>query len=104
MTDEEKAEKDLLLTKGFGNWNKNELIQFLRGIRRFKSNDLFNIAKHIPTKTLQEVIDYSRVFWERYKEIKKTSQYSVDFIHKYKSTNPLKVTADEDILMTENVQ
>lgn len=26
LTDEEKAEKDLLLTKGFGNWNKNELI------------------------------------------------------------------------------
>lgn len=57
------------MTQGFGNWTLSELQQFVDGVRRFMSDDLVNIAMCVPTKTLQEVTEYSKVFWKRYKEI-----------------------------------
>uniref|UniRef100_F1KRC8 Chromatin-remodeling complex ATPase chain isw-1 n=2 Tax=Ascaris suum TaxID=6253 RepID=F1KRC8_ASCSU len=69
LTEEEQAEKAELLTQGQGNWSRREFQQFVKANEKYGRNDLESIAKDIDTKTLTEVEDYSKVFWERLEEL-----------------------------------
>ena len=69
LTEEEQAERDSLLTQGFGTWAKKDFIAFLKACEKFGRDSLDSIAASIEGKTVQEVKDYSDVFWDRHSEI-----------------------------------
>ncbi|XP_050533730.1 chromatin-remodeling complex ATPase chain Iswi-like [Daktulosphaira vitifoliae] len=65
LTEEEQAEKELLLTKGFTNWSKRDFNQFIKANEKYGRDDIDNISKEVEGKTAEEVREYSAVFWER---------------------------------------
>ncbi|XP_025201140.1 chromatin-remodeling complex ATPase chain Iswi [Melanaphis sacchari] len=68
LTEEEQAEKEVLLTKGFTNWNKRDFNQFIKANEKYGRDDIDNISKEVEGKTAEEVREYSAVFWERCNE------------------------------------
>ncbi|KAI9306125.1 SNF2 family N-terminal domain-containing protein [Cunninghamella echinulata] len=69
LTEEEEEERKLLYTKGFLNWSKKDFTSFVNACARYGRNNLEQISKDIEGKTLEEVEQYSKVFWERYEEL-----------------------------------
>ncbi|KAI9142019.1 SNF2 family N-terminal domain-containing protein [Paraphysoderma sedebokerense] len=69
LTEEETAEKEQLMTQGFGNWGKREFGQFVKCCEAYGRNNFEQFSSNLPTKTVDEIKQYSTVFWERYKEI-----------------------------------
>jgi SWI/SNF-related matrix-associated actin-dependent regulator of chromatin subfamily A member 5 len=69
LTEEEQQEKESLLNAGFSDWTKRDFQAFVKGCEKYGRNDIAAIAKEVEGKTEQEVEAYSKVFWERYKEI-----------------------------------
>ena len=69
LSDAEQAEKDRLLTHGFTNWSKREFNQFVRLNEKYGRDDLAAISKEVEGKTSKEVLDYAKVFWERFNEL-----------------------------------
>ncbi|KAJ2998923.1 hypothetical protein HDV02_003898 [Globomyces sp. JEL0801] len=80
LTEEEIAEKELLSTQGFENWNKRDFNAFIKAQEKHgsyclrityirSSNHLEAVANEIEGKSLKEVKAYSDVFWQRYKEL-----------------------------------
>jgi SWI/SNF-related matrix-associated actin-dependent regulator of chromatin subfamily A member 5 len=72
LTEAEVKEKDKLLKKGFGTWNRREYLGFIRGCEYFGRDNYKFIATEIPTKTEKEIEEYGKVFWKKYKELKGT--------------------------------
>ena len=69
LTEEEKLEKEELSKQGFPNWTKRDFISFCKANEKYGRDNIEQIAYEVEGKTLQEVKDYSAVFWKRYKEI-----------------------------------
>ncbi|XP_052277512.1 LOW QUALITY PROTEIN: SWI/SNF-related matrix-associated actin-dependent regulator of chromatin subfamily A member 5-like [Dreissena polymorpha] len=69
LTEEETAEKDDLLKQGFTEWNKRDFNQFIKANEKYGRDDIEKISREVEGKTPDEVIDYSRVFWERCNEL-----------------------------------
>ena len=69
LTEEEQEEKNDLLTQGFTNWSKRDFNQFIRLHEKYGRNDINSISKEIEGKTPEEVIEYSKTFWERSQEL-----------------------------------
>ncbi|CAD7702794.1 unnamed protein product [Ostreobium quekettii] len=69
LSKEEIEEKDRLLESGFTNWNRRDFNAFVRSCEKYGRNDIENVAKEIEGKTLEEVKEYSEVFWRRVKEL-----------------------------------
>merc|ERR1719323_2926951 len=68
-TEEEQDEKEDLLTQGFTNWSKRDFNQFIRLHEKYGRDDIDSISKEIEGKTPEEVVEYSKVFWERCQEL-----------------------------------
>jgi len=69
LTEEEQDEKEDLLTQGFTNWSKRDFNQFIRLHEKYGRDDIDSISKEIEGKTPEEVVEYSKVFWERCQEL-----------------------------------
>merc|ERR1712241_1391055 len=69
LTEDEQIEKEDLLKEGFSNWNKRDFNQFIRLNEKYGRDDIDNISKEVEGKTDEEVIEYSKVFWERNNEL-----------------------------------
>lgn len=69
LTEKEIEEKEKLLTQGFENWGKRDFSAFIKANEKYGRNNIEQIANDIDGKTLEEVKEYSKVFWKRYKEI-----------------------------------
>ncbi|WAQ98844.1 SMCA1-like protein, partial [Mya arenaria] len=69
LNDEENAEKDDLLNQGFTEWNKRDFNQFIKANEKYGRDDIDKISREVEGKTPEEVIEYSRVFWERCNEL-----------------------------------
>ncbi|XP_037087225.1 SWI/SNF-related matrix-associated actin-dependent regulator of chromatin subfamily A member 5-like [Pollicipes pollicipes] len=69
LTEEEQAEKDALLTKGFVNWSKRDFNQFIKANEKYGRDDIESISRDVEGKTPEEVLEYSSVFWERCNEL-----------------------------------
>merc|ERR1719323_1110587 len=69
LTEEEQEEKEDLLTQGFTNWSKRDFNQFIRLHEKYGRDDIDSISKEIEGKTPEEVVEYSKVFWERCQEL-----------------------------------
>ncbi|KAL2635064.1 hypothetical protein R1flu_006543 [Riccia fluitans] len=69
LTEREQEEKDRLLKEGFSNWSRRDFNAFVRACEKYGRTDIRSIASEIEGKTEEEVSRYSKVFWERYKEL-----------------------------------
>jgi SWI/SNF-related matrix-associated actin-dependent regulator of chromatin subfamily A member 5 len=69
LTDEEIQEKEDLLEEAFVDWNRRDFQMFVKGCTEFGRKNLVDIGSIMETKTLEETKRYSKVFWERYKEL-----------------------------------
>merc|ERR1719461_2137851 len=69
LTEEEQEEKEDLLTQGFTNWSKRDFNQFIRLHEKYGRDEIDSISKEIEGKTPEEVVEYSKIFWERCQEL-----------------------------------
>lgn len=69
LTEAEQQEKEHLLTMGFNSWNKRDFQQFIKANEKYGREDVESISHEVEGKTPQEVVDYAKVFWERYNEL-----------------------------------
>jgi len=69
LTEEEQEEKEELLTQGFASWTKRDFMQFIRLHEKYGREEIDNISREVEGKEPQEVIEYSKVFWERCQEL-----------------------------------
>merc|ERR1712156_355419 len=69
LNDEEQEEKEDLLTQGFTNWSKRDFNQFIRLHEKYGRNEIDSISKEVEGKSPEEVVEYSKVFWERNHEL-----------------------------------
>ena len=67
--EDEQEEKEDLLTQGFTNWSKRDFNQFIRLHEKYGRDDIDAISKEIEGKTPEEVIEYSKIFWDRCQEL-----------------------------------
>ncbi|KAI0218655.1 SWI/SNF-related matrix-associated actin-dependent regulator of chromatin subfamily A member 5 [Lamellibrachia satsuma] len=63
------AEKEDLLNQGFSNWSKRDFNQFIKANEKFGRDDIDSISREVEGKTPEEVMEYSRIFWERCNEL-----------------------------------
>ncbi|TPX53876.1 hypothetical protein PhCBS80983_g06120 [Powellomyces hirtus] len=69
LTEAEIAEKEKLLSKGFGDWTKRDFVAFCKALERYGRNDLDSVATEIEGKSPQDVKTYAATFWKRHKEL-----------------------------------
>ena len=69
LTEEEKAEKERLIEKGFPEWNKRDFQQFLNGSAKYGRTNYDGIAEEVDGKTAEEIAEYAKVFWKKYKTL-----------------------------------
>merc|ERR1712223_163842 len=69
LTEDEQLEKEDLLKEGFSNWSKRDFNQFIRLNEKYGREDVENISREVEGKTPEEVIEYSKAFWERCGEL-----------------------------------
>merc|ERR1712062_901119 len=69
LTEDELLEKEDLLKEGFSNWSKRDFNQFIRLNEKYGREDVENISREVEGKTPEEVIEYSKAFWERCGEL-----------------------------------
>lgn len=75
LTEEEKEEKQQLIAQGFSDWSKRDFTNFIHQCARYGRNNYTAIAKEFEKKTAEDIERYSKVFWERYKEIEGHERY-----------------------------
>ena len=59
----------MIKIQGFTNWSKRDFNQFIRLHEKYGRDDIDNISKGIEGKSPDEVLEYSKVFWERCQEL-----------------------------------
>ena len=69
LTEEEQAEKDALAGEGFLNWRRAHFQSFIKLVEKHGRDRLDLVAAEISDKNEEEVRDYAKVFFERYKEV-----------------------------------
>ena len=69
LNDNEINELSELFKTGFPDWEKKEYETFLNKTEELGKEEIEKIALEIPTKTLDQVKEYSNAFWERISEI-----------------------------------
>ncbi|QSL67055.1 hypothetical protein MERGE_001442 [Pneumocystis wakefieldiae] len=75
LTEEEQLEKEKLLLHGFGDWQRRDFYHFIQACAKHGRNSFKALAREIESKTLAQIKEYSKVFWERYSEIDGYERY-----------------------------
>ena len=57
------------LIQGFTNWSKRDFNQFIRLHEKYGRTEIDSISKEVEGKSPEEVIEYSKIFWERNHEL-----------------------------------
>ena len=70
LTAEEAAERDDLMRRGFPDWQKKDLMAFVRGCEMYGRHDLASVALEVEGKSEKEVARYAVAFFQRFAEIK----------------------------------
>lgn len=63
FTEEDRIEKDILLSKGFTNWDRRDYQKFCQAIEMFPREETDLWLNHIGTKTKEELLEYQKVFF-----------------------------------------
>eukprot|EP00914_Ancora_sagittata_P003160 GHVO01006530.1.p1 GENE.GHVO01006530.1~~GHVO01006530.1.p1 ORF type:complete len:422 (+),score=93.68 GHVO01006530.1:458-1723(+) len=70
LTDEEKEELTILLDEGFSEWTRKDFQSFIRGCELYGRESFDKICDELGgSKTKEEVMRYSDVFWRRLNEL-----------------------------------
>lgn len=71
LSEAEVAEKAELVQRGFSKWTKREFLAFVRGCELYGRDNWEDIQYRelFGSKTVEEVEEYGKVFWERYREL-----------------------------------
>ncbi|KAI0095067.1 SNF2 family DNA-dependent ATPase [Irpex rosettiformis] len=70
LTEEEQAEKEELLARGFEDWSRRDFQQFVRALESYGWTEEFDLfAKEIDMKTAEEIERYYAVFKKKWKEL-----------------------------------
>jgi len=69
LTEDEQLEKEDLLKEGFSSWSKRDFNQFIRLNEKFGREDIEAISREVEGKSAEEVVEYSKAFWERCGEL-----------------------------------
>lgn len=75
LADDEKEEKDKLSAEGFPEWNRRDFQQFINGSAKYGRKNYKAIEDEVDGKTAEEIEDYAKVFWKKYKEIANWEKY-----------------------------
>ena len=75
LTEAEQAEKERLIAKGFPDWNKRDFQQFLNGSAKYGRDNFDGIAEEVDGKTAEEIAEYAKVFWKKYKVLEQWQKY-----------------------------
>ena len=60
--------------QGFTNWTKRDFNQFIRLHEKYGRDEIDNISKEVEGKSPDEVVEYSKIFWERNHELQVRAQ------------------------------
>ncbi|KAG1145180.1 hypothetical protein G6F37_008896 [Rhizopus arrhizus] len=101
LTEEEEEERKTLYTKGFSNWSKKDFATFINACAKYGRDNYEAITSDLENKTLDEVKEYVKVFWQRYKEI---SDYERHISKIEKGESELEKQADIQGQLTEKVK
>ena len=74
LNEEEIAEKDSLSNEGFSDWRRAHFQSFVKAVEKYGRDALDLVTLEIADKTEEEVREYSKVFFERYKELESESR------------------------------
>ncbi|KAK7541676.1 chromatin remodelling complex ATPase chain ISW1 [Phyllosticta citricarpa] len=69
LTEAEKEEKDRLTQEGFADWNRRDFQQFINGSAKYGRKNYKAIEDEVDGKTAEEIEEYAKVFWKKYKDI-----------------------------------
>ncbi|KAF2840227.1 putative SNF2 family helicase/ATPase [Patellaria atrata CBS 101060] len=69
LTEQEQEKKFELTEQGFAEWNKRDFQQFINGSAKYGRKNYAGIAEEVDGKNAEEIEEYAKVFWKRYKEL-----------------------------------
>lgn len=90
FTEDDENEKQRLISLAFNKWTKRDLLSFVSACAKYGKDNMKKIRESIDTKTPEEVEEYSKVFWERYKEIDGYEKYMTTIENGMKKKERLK--------------
>ncbi|CCD24877.1 DNA translocase NDAI_0E00610 [Naumovozyma dairenensis CBS 421] len=85
-TEADEEIKQKLISEAFSNWTRRDLLAFVNACAKFGRDNIDMIKKSVESKTPEEVIAYSKVFWQRYQEIHGYEKY-MNTIHNGEKKN-----------------
>lgn len=63
-----------VILKGFPSWKKKHFNQFLNAMKKHGPDNLESVAKEVSRKEVEEVVQYSQVFWMKCHELENFQQ------------------------------
>lgn len=57
-----------MLKKGYPNWSKKDFFTFIRMCETFGRDNYAKILEAFPNKTLEEIKEYCKAFWENWED------------------------------------
>lgn len=75
LSEEEIELKDDLVEQGFPQWNKRDFQQFINGMARYGREDWDGIAEEVDGKDADQIKQYAKVFWKKYKTLENWEKY-----------------------------
>ncbi|KAK9469409.1 SNF2 family N-terminal domain-containing protein [Lipomyces arxii] len=75
LTEAEEEEKKDLANSGFSNWSRRDFTHFIQLNAKYGRENVKAIASEFEGKTIDEIEEYSNVFWDRYTEIEGYDKY-----------------------------
>ena len=55
--------------QGYGHWNRRDFQQFVNGSGRYGRKNFEGISIEVDSKTVEEIKEYAKAFWENYELI-----------------------------------
>ncbi|AQZ17821.1 ISW2 (YOR304W) [Zygosaccharomyces parabailii] len=101
FTEEDEARKQELISQAFTSWNKRDLIAFVNACAKHGRDRMDMIRKSVDSKSPDEVEQYAKVFWERYKEINGYEKYLATIENGEKKNEKLKF---QEILLKRKIE
>ncbi|OWB71217.1 hypothetical protein B5S31_g902 [[Candida] boidinii] len=75
LTEEEENLKQELIEQGFNNFSRRDFYNFIHLNVKYGRSNIESIASKFEDKTIEEVKEYAKVFWERFSEIEGFEKY-----------------------------
>ncbi|KAH3903178.1 DNA translocase SCDLUD_000794 [Saccharomycodes ludwigii] len=101
FTEDDNKKRQELIQQGFSNWSKREFTTLVNAMAKFGKDQYKPIASMLTNKTEDDVRNYCKVFWERYKEINGYEKY-ISLINK--NEKKLKLLRHQELLLKQKME